>query len=115
MSMVLRTYEIRKITDDDRAKYTMWIERCEARGDYEEAEGHRQFLANWEREQGESRERLVCAVCGSHWLSPTLKGTARRHRRDDSGGPSWDRVRQLRKDIQALQGELDRQLEALEP
>ena len=115
ISMVPRTYEIRKITDDDRANYLLRIERCEARGDHEEAEGHRQFLADWEREQGESRERLVCAVCGAQWLSPTAKGTARPHRRDDSAGPSWDRVRQLRKDIQALQEDLDRQLEALEP
>ena len=43
------------------------------------------------------------------------QGTARRHQRRDREVASWDRVRQLRKDLAALQDELDRLLSALEP
>ena len=115
MTMVSRSYLIRQITDADREDNSCEIERCMERGDPELAEIVRDLFEEWEREQGQTKERLVCAVCGSWWLSPTSKGTARPHRRDDIGAPSWDRARQLREDIKVLQNELDRVLEALEP
>ena len=106
---------IRQITEVDREDNRRKIERRVEHGDLEEADIIRELFADWEREQGQTKERLVCAVCGSPWLSPTSTGTARPHRRDDVEAPSWDRVRQLMQDIKVLQSELDRVLEALEP
>lgn len=113
--MVPRSYQIRHIGEADRADNAWRIERAEARGDPEEAQILKDVFAEWEQEQGQTRERLVCAVCGDPWLSPTAKETARPHRRRDVAAPSWDRVRELRQDIQTLQAELERVLEALEP
>jgi hypothetical protein len=48
------------------------------------------------------------------FLKATARGTSRTHTRWDVPQPSWDRVRQIRKDIQALQVELDRELDLLE-
>ena len=115
MTMVSRTYTIRRIEPADRAENGRRIEAAQALDDLEGAEFWKDSFAEWERDQGQQRERLVCAVCGSTWLTPTSRGTSRPHRRDDVEQPSWDKVRQLRKDIQALQTELDRVLDALEP
>jgi hypothetical protein len=113
--MVSRTYTVRKIEPADRAKNERFVEWAEARGDMEQAQAYRESLAQWETQQGQEKEKLVCAVCGTPWLSPTARGTARPHRRHDVEEPSWDKVRLLRKDIQALQTELDRVIDALEP
>jgi len=92
MTMVPRTYVIRQIAEVDRQDNGRQIERCKERGDLDEADIIREHFASWEREQGQTRERLVCAVCGSRWLSPTSKGTARPLRRDDAGAASWDKL-----------------------
>jgi hypothetical protein len=115
IGMVSTTYEIRKLEPSDRADLDWRARRAEARGDHEEAAGYRESILEWEKEQGQERERLVCAVCRSPWLKPTAAGTARPHRRDDIAQPSWGNVRQLRKEIQILQAELDRVLDKLEP
>lgn len=115
LRLVSRTYKIRDVTESDRQKYARMVRTAESRGDIEDAVSYREALATWEKEQGEDSEALVCAVCGDPWLTPTAKGVARRHRRRDGGVASWGRVRELRKDIAALNEELDRQLLALEP
>jgi hypothetical protein len=115
MRMVSRTYVIRSIDPVDRAKNGRQVENAELRGDLDEVQIIKDSFAQWEKDQGQERERLVCAVCGSIWLAPTSRGTARPHRRDDVEQPTWDKVRLLRKEIQVLQAELDRVLEALEP
>jgi hypothetical protein len=74
----------------------------------------RDSLRQWEKEQGRPMEELVCPICQRRWLKPTARGTSRLHTRWDIPQPSWDRVRQLRKDIQVLQVELDRELHRLE-
>lgn len=68
-----------------------------------------------QRPRRRSGQMPTCPVCGSTWLSPTRSGTARPHARYDAEAPSWDKVRLLRKEIRALQDELDRALEHLEP
>ena len=115
MQMVSRTYVIRKIEPEDREKHGWRIARAEERGDAEEVDIIQSLFDEWEKEQGQTREQLVCAVCGDVWLTPTAKGTARAHARRDLEQPSWDKVRQVRKDIQILETELDRLLQALEP
>jgi hypothetical protein len=115
MRMVAQAYVIRKIDTEDRAKNARWIAHAQLRGDPEEVAVLEAAFAEWERDQGQERERLVCAVCESSWLSPTASGTARAHRRLDGALPSWDRVRRIQKEIRTLQAELDRLLEALEP
>lgn len=110
-----RTYRVREVTDSDRQKYAGMVRAAESRGDLDDAASYREALATWEKEQGEEREALVCAVCGDPWLTPTAKGVARRHQRRDGGAASWGRVRELRKEIATLNEELDRQLLALEP
>jgi hypothetical protein len=116
MELVARSYTVRKIEPADRSKWDLWIRHAEERGEPDEAQGLRESFAEWEKEQGFTRERLVCAVCGNPWLSPTSKGTARAHRRhDDPDTPTWDKARQLRQDIKTLQAELDRVLDRLEP
>jgi hypothetical protein len=111
--MVYRTFQIRQIEESDRAKWEGWAQAEEERGDFEAAQGHRDFLEQWEKEQGQDEE-LVCPICGSPWVKPTARGTSRPHTRWDVPQPSWDRARQLRKDIQALEAELDRDLDLLE-
>ena len=111
MKMVPRTYRVRNIEGSDRAK---WAQAEEARGELDMAEMTRESLRQWEREQGQEKEALVCPVCGNSWLTPTARGTSRPHRRGGQHEPSWDRVRQLRAAIQTLQSELDQELEALE-
>src|SRR5213593_3206424 len=94
MRLVSRSYVVRKIEPADRAKNELSIKHAEARGDLDEAAAVRDSFAEWEKEQGLTRERLVCAVCGSAWLTPTLRGTARAHRRDDDPRrPTWETVR----------------------
>ena len=115
MQMVSRTYVIRNIEPADREKNALRITRAEERGDLDEAEIIKRHFDEWEREQGQTREQMVCAVCGDVWLTPTGRGTARPHARRDLEQPSWDRVREIRKDIQTLEAELDRLLQALEP
>ena len=113
--MVARSYAVRAIAAADREQYDRWIRSAHRRGDGDEAESYRESLAKWEREQGQEREVLACAVCGDAWLTPTAKGTARRHQRRNGEDASWDQVRQIRKDLAALHDELDRLLAALEP
>jgi hypothetical protein len=114
MRMVSQTYVIRKIEDADRATYARRVTNAEADGDAESARFWTDSLAEWGRDQGQERERLVCPICLSSWLTPTSRGTSRPHRRHDVDRPSWDTVRRLRKEMQVLQGELDRALDALE-
>lgn len=96
--MLSRKYIIRHVEAHDRALQVRRMERAEAGGDPEEVREIADSYAQWEKEQGEVRERLVCAVCGSIWLSPTANGLARPHRRDDeTEKPTWDKVRSLRK------------------
>jgi hypothetical protein len=114
--LVSRSYVVRKIEPADRTKWDLWIKHAEERGDPDEVQGLRDSFAEWEKEQGFTRERLVCAVCGSATLTPTASGTARLHRRsDDWNTPTWDTARRLRDDIKTLQAELDRVLDQLEP
>ncbi|MFZ0168058.1 MAG: hypothetical protein WAL64_01395 [Candidatus Dormiibacterota bacterium] len=47
-------------------------------------------------------------------MKSTARGTSRPQHALGRPQPSWDRVRQLRKDINALQVELERELDALE-
>ena len=68
----------------------------------------------WEAEQGQENGVLVCPVCECSWLSPTARGTSRPYRRWGERQSSRERVRQLRRDIQTLQGELDQELEMLQ-
>lgn len=112
--MVPRTYVIRHITDEDRAKNAWFIEKAEARGDQEEAEAYRRSLTQWEQEQGQTREKLVCPVCGDSWLVPTSRGTSPPHVRHDSDRPTLEKARQLQKDIKVLQDELERVLSELD-
>jgi hypothetical protein len=114
LQLVSRTYLVRQIEESERAKWEGWAQAEEERGEFEAAERRRDFLRRWEEEQGQDKEQLVCPICGSRWLKPTGRGTSRPHTRWDVAQPSWDRVRQLRKDIQVLQGELDRELDLLE-
>jgi hypothetical protein len=113
--MVAWTYVIRQIEDSDRVDRERQIKSAEARGDYEEAQIIKETFSRWEREQGQQKEKLVCPVCGDPMLVPTAKGISRPHTRHNWAPPSWDRVRQLRKDIETLHAELDRVLESLEP
>ena len=113
MRMVPQTYAIRTVEDADRAKNARFIANAEARGDLEDAQFYKESLAEWERDQGQEREHLVCPICRSSWLTPTASGTSRPHRRYDIDQPSWDKVRRLRKEIQELEAELDRVLDAL--
>lgn len=115
MQMVPRNYVIRSIEPADREKNAWRVARAEEDGNFEEAEAIKRSFEEWEREQGQTRERLVCPICGDAWLSPTARGTSRPHARRDIEQPSWDRVRQLRENIKALEVELDRILQALEP
>jgi hypothetical protein len=115
MAMVRRTYTIRKIGPEDRATYARFAQNARDRGDLEEAADYEKSIADWEKEQGQERERLACPVCDDSLLAPTSRGTSRPHRRSAVDQPSWAKARQLRKEIQALQAELDRTLEALEP
>lgn len=115
MTMVSRTYTIRKIEPEDRAKYARFAQNARDRGDPEEAADYEKSLTEWEKEQGDERERLACPVCGDSFLVPTSRGASRPHRRSGFDKPSWEKARRLRKEINALQAELDRTLEALEP
>ena len=115
MNMVPRTYLIRKIEPADRQDNAVQIAEAYERGDPEWAEMVQRAFDDWERNQGQTEERLVCAVCGDALLKPTARGTARPHARRDIQRPTWDRVRQLRQDIKTLEIELDRVIQALEP
>jgi len=115
LTMVARRYTIRQIEPEDRAKYARFAQNARDRGDPGEAADYEKSLAEWEAEQGQERERLACPVCGDSFLVPTSRGTSRPHRRPGFDEPSWDKARRLRKEIQALQAELDRTLDGLEP
>ena len=64
MQMVSRTYVIRNIEPADQEKNAMRVARAEERGDRDEAEIIKRHFDQWEKEQGQTREQLVCAVCG---------------------------------------------------
>ena len=106
--MVTRTYLVRQIEEGDRAKWEGWAQAEEARGEFDRAQMARDSLRQWEAEEGQEKEELVCPICQRGCLKPTARGTSRLHTRRDIPLPSWGRLRQLRKDIQALQAELDR-------
>src|SRR5207237_3534144 len=101
--------------NSDRVDHERQIKSAEARGDYEEAQIIKETFAQWEKKEGQQEEKLVCPVCGDPLLVPTAKGTSRPHTPHNWALPPWDRVRQLRKDIETLHAELDRVLESLEP
>ena len=105
--MVYRAYQVRQIEVSDRAKWESWAHAEKERGDFEEAQGARDFLKKWEAEQGQEKEELVCPICQRRFLQPRARGTSRPHTGWDVLQPSWDRVRQLRNDIQALEADLD--------
>lgn len=112
--LVPRTYKVQEVTDADREQYARFERYATERGDADEADYYRSVIPKWESEVGQEREVLVCAVCGRTSLSPSRAGTARRHQRSDVEAPSWDRVYQLRKEINALNEELDRVLAQLD-
>lgn len=114
MQLISTTYEVRAITDEDRARHELAIQRAEARGDSDDVAAEKHVFAEWVAEQGQRKERLLCPVCLTPWLVPTSKGTARPHRAA-ADGPSWDKVRLLRKTIAEMQAELNRMLDVLEP
>jgi 8-oxo-dGTP pyrophosphatase MutT (NUDIX family) len=37
------------------------------------------FLRQWEQEQSQEKEELVCPICERRWLSPTASGTSPPH------------------------------------
>jgi hypothetical protein len=115
LQMVYRTYQVRQIDESDRAKWEGWAQAEEERGEFDMAQATRDSLKRWESEQGQEKEELVCPICQRRFLQPTARGTSRPHTRWDVPQPSWDRVHQIRRDIQALEAELDRQLDMLEP
>jgi ribosomal protein L37AE/L43A len=98
---VPRTYVVRKIEESDRAKWEGWAQVEEERGDFEAAQGHRDFLRQWEQEKGQEKEELVCPVCQRRWLKLTARGI-RPSRVSDSTGlvrgwvPTACRVRRCR-------------------
>ena len=106
---------ITRVTDEMRRRYDDHIQRYEALGEPEEAASLRNALAQLEVEDGHEHEVLVCAVCGDRYLKPTRSGTARPHKGDNWGAPSWDDVPELRRAIAAMQAELDRVLDQLVP
>ena len=112
--MISTTYVVRAITADDRARHEAALERAAARGDADDVAAEEHVFAQWVTEQGQSKERLLFAVCLDPFLVPTSKGTARAHRAVDHG-PSWDKVRLLRRTIAEMQAERNRMLDALEP
>jgi hypothetical protein len=112
--LVPGTYVVRKVEESDRPKWEGWDQVEEERGDFEATQGHRDSLGQWEQEQGQEKEELVCPIFQRRWLSPIARGTSRPHRLSDIPQPSWDRVLQLRRDIQTLPVELDRKLDLLE-
>ena len=106
---------VTRVTDEVRRRYDDHIERYEALGEPEEAASLRAALAQLEAHDGHPHEVLVCAVCGSRYLTPTRSGNARPHKGANWRAPSWDEVRELRKTIAAMQAELDRMLDELDP
>lgn len=109
-----RTYIVRKVEESDRAKWEGWALAEEERGEVDMAQMTRDNLRKWEQEEGQERAELVCPICQRRFLVPTARGMYRTHNRWDIPRPSWERVRQIRKDIQELQAELDRELDRLE-
>lgn len=88
MKMVTRTYRVRQIEESDRAKWEGWAQAEEARGEFDMAQMTRESLRQWEKEQGQEKEELVCPVCQRQWLGqppvapldPTHGGTCLSHR-----------------------------------
>ncbi len=108
--------EIRDIEPADQARHEREVQQARAEGDEHRAQHLRELFAEWEREQGSTKTELVCSVCRQRWLTPTRDGRARRHKRwPSTEEPGWDRVRQIQKQIKALQEELERLLNKLEP
>lgn len=112
--LVARTFVIRNVEESDRAKWDGWVRAEEERGEFDMAQMTRDNLRKREREEGQGRVELVCPICQRRFLVPIAKGTSRTHTRWGVRQSSWDRVRQIRMDIQALEAELDRELDRLE-
>jgi hypothetical protein len=74
MQMVARTYVIRHIEPADQDKSTWRIARATERSDLEEPDVIKWHFDEWQREQGQTRDQLACAVCGDPWPTPTAKG-----------------------------------------
>lgn len=108
LAMISRTYKARNIEPEDRANYARFAQNARDRGDFEQAADYEKAVADWEKEQGQERERLACPVCGDAFLVPTSRATSRPHRRSGSDQLSWEKARLLRKEIRTLQDELDR-------
>jgi hypothetical protein len=113
--MISRTYTVRKIGPEDRAKYARFAQNAPERGDLEERRRLREGPCRLGEGAGQERERLACPVCGDSFLVPTSRGTSRPHRRSSFDQPSWEKAWQLCKQIKVLKAELDRTLETLEP
>ncbi|MGA7088925.1 MAG: hypothetical protein WB116_11750 [Candidatus Dormiibacterota bacterium] len=73
--MVYRSFLVRQIDASDRAKWEGWAQAEEERGEFEAAQGTRDFLQKWEAEQGQSKEELVCPICGE----PVVEADRQRH------------------------------------
>jgi hypothetical protein len=114
MQLVPRTHVVRKVEERDRAKWEGWAQAEEELGEFDMAQMTRATLRKWKQDEGQEREELVCPICERRFLVPTTKGASRTHTRRDPPQPSWDRVRRIRKDIQELQTELDREPDRLE-
>ncbi len=112
--MISTTYVVCTITAEDQARHELALARAEARGDPDELAAEKKVFEEWAAEQGQTKERLLCSVCLTPWLVPTASGTARPHRAS-TNGPSWEKVRLLRRTIAEMQAELNRMLDALEP
>jgi len=114
MQLISTTYEVRAITNEDRARHELAIQRAESRGDADDLAAEKRVFEEWIAEQSQTKERLLCPVCLTPWLVPTSRGTARPHRAAVDG-PSWPKVRLLLKTIAGMQAELNRMLDMLEP
>jgi hypothetical protein len=59
MQLISTTYEVRAITDEDRARHELAIQRAEARGDAEDVAAEKRVFEEWIAEQGQRKERLL--------------------------------------------------------
>ncbi|HEY8691948.1 MAG TPA: hypothetical protein VIR57_04325 [Chloroflexota bacterium] len=100
---------------EDRTNYQWRHDQALARGDKDDAQFWIDAIAEWEKEQGDTKWVMACGVCGDRFLKRTQQGLARRHKRWHTTDPTWNDVRRLRKQIAVLQVELDKALDFLEP
>ena len=113
MQLVSRRFVVRPIEPSDRERHASRLTAALNRADAEEAEVIRRHFEQWEKEQGQSREQLVCPVCGDGLLTPTVRRTSRPHKRRKPAD-RWAAVYDLRSQIKTLEAELDRLLASLD-